>query len=400
LGEVKRENRCFSVKVADVTRAAIPPLLKHLNERTVFEAIRSAAPISRAEISRRAGISKPTVSLALQSLLDAGLVRATDAEPGRPRYGAVFFEPVPDAALVLGLDLGARFLRGAICDLAGTVRARQDVELRNVEVGSALEAIAKLRTSLVEASGLPEHLLDSAVVGVPAAVDHATGQLSMATNVPGLEGRDFRADLVERLGLPVTLDNDINLAARGEQWRGVAAGVEDFIFLSVGTGLGAGLVLRGELHRGRNGAAGEVDLVASGRTDEIDPCAAAVSALAARLAGGGAPTRLVPPYDARDVFAAARAGDPLGGKVVEEEARRIALHIAPIAAVTDVALVVLGGGIGANGDLLLDPIRGLLAEWLPFPPRLEVSGIGDAAVLTGALAVGLEIAQESVFANR
>jgi predicted NBD/HSP70 family sugar kinase len=383
-----------------MTRAAIPPLLKHLNERTVFETIRSSAPISRAEISRRAGISKPTVSLALQSLLDAGLVRETDAEPGRPRYGAVFFEPVPDAALVLGLDLGARFLRGAICDLAGTVRARQDVELRNVEVDSALEAIAKLRTSLVEASGLPDHLLDSAVVGVPAAVDDATGQLSMATNVPGLEGRDFRADLVERLGLPVTLDNDINLAARGEQWRGVAAGVEDFVFLSVGTGLGAGLVLRGELHRGRNGAAGEVDLVASGRADEIDPCAAAVSALAARLAAEGVPTRLVQPFDARDVFAAARAGDVLGSKAVEEEARRIALHIAPIAAVTDVALVVLGGGIGANGDLLLDPIRGLLGEWLPFPPRLEVSGVGDAAVLTGALAVGLEIAQESVFANR
>ena len=383
-----------------MTRAAIPPLLKHLNERTVFETIRSSAPISRAEISRRAGISKPTVSLALQSLLDAGLVRATDAEPGRPRYGAVFFEPVPDAALVLGLDLGARFLRGAICDLAGTVRARQDVELRNVEVESALEAIGKLRTSLVEASGLPDELLDSAVVGVPAAVDDATGQLSMATNVPGLEGRDFRADLVERLGLPVTLDNDINLAARGEQWRGVAAGVEDFVFLSVGTGLGAGLVLRGELHRGRNGAAGEVDLGASGRADEIDPCAAAVSALAARLAAEGVPTRLVQPFDARDVFAAARAGDVLGGKVVEEEARRIALHIAPIAAVTDVALVVLGGGIGANGDLLLDPIRRLLDEWLPFPPRLEVSGVGDAAVLTGALAVGLEIAQESVFTNR
>src|SRR6476660_2657880 len=181
-------------------RAAIPPLLKDLNERTVYEAIRVGAPISRAEISRQAGISKPTVSLALQALLDAGLVRETDAEPGRPRYGAVFFEPVPAAALVLGLDLGARFLRGAISDPAGTVRARQDVERRNVEVDSALEAIAKLRTSLVEASGLPEHLLDSAVVGVPAAVDHATGQLSMATNVPGLEGRDFRADLVERLG--------------------------------------------------------------------------------------------------------------------------------------------------------------------------------------------------------
>ena len=381
-------------------RAAIPPLLKHLNERTVFETIRSAAPISRAEISRRAGISKPTVSLALQSLLDAGLVRETEPEPGRPRYGAVFFAPVPDAATVLGLDLGARFLRGAISDLSGTVRARQDVELRNVEVDKALDAITRLRTSLVEASGLSGHLLDTAVVGVPAVVDEATGRMSM-TSVPGLDGRDFRADLTERLGLPVTVENDINLAARGEQWLGVARGMDDFVFLSVGTGLGAGLVLHGELHRGRNGAAGEVDLFASGRDEEIDPCAAAVSTLAARLASvEGLATSLAPPYDAREVFAAARSGDALGRAVVEEEARRIALHIAPLAAVTDVALVVLGGGIGANGDLLLDPIRTLLAGWLPFPPRIEVSGIGDAAVLTGALAVGLESAQERVFANR
>jgi len=392
----------FFVNVVDVTRprAAIPPLLKQLNERTVLETIRSAAPISRAEISRQAGISKPTVSLALQSLLESGLVRETEPALGRPRYGAVFFEAVPDAALVLGLDLGARFLRGAICDLSGAVRARQDIELPDVEVGKALDTITKLRSSLVEASELPAHLIDSAVVGVPAVVGGETGRLSMGTNVPGLDGRDFRSDLIERLDLPVTLDNDINLAARGEQWLGVARGIEDFVFLSVGTGLGAGLVLRGELHRGRNGAAGEIDLVASGRADEIDPCAAAVSELTERLAGEGVETRLTSPYDARAVFGAARQGDPLGRAVVDEEARRIALHIAPIAAVTDVALVVLGGGIGTNGDLLLDPIRRLLAEWLPFPPQVEVSGLGDAAVLTGALAVGLGLAQERVFDNR
>src|SRR6478609_6947302 len=342
---------------------------------------------ARAAIPPQAGISKPTVSLALQALLDAGLVRKTDSETGRPRYGAVFFEPVPEAALVLGLDLGARFLRGAICDLGGAVRARQDVELPNVEVEQALATIAKLRTSLVEASGLPAEVEPS-------------GRLSLATNVRGLEGRHFGSEIEELLGLPVTLDNDINLAARGEQWLGVARGVEDFVFLSVGTGLGAGLVLRGELHRGRNGAAGEVDQVAAGRADEIDPCAAALSALAARLAAEGVATALTPPYDARVVFGAARAGDVLGRQVVEEAARRIALHIVSIAAVTDVALVVLGGGIGANGDLLLDPIRGLLATWLPFPPRVEVSGLGDAAVLTGALAVGLDLAQERVFANR
>ena len=86
--------------------------------------------------------------------------------------------------------------------------------------------------------------------------------------------------------------------------------------------------------------------------------------------------------------------------MVEEIARRIALHLAPIAAVADVELVVLGGGIGANGDLLLDPVSRLLGEWLPFPPRVEVSTLGEAAVLTGALAVGLQAALENVFAKR
>ena len=97
---------------------------------------------------------------------------------------------------------------------------------------------------------------------------------------------------------------------------------------------------------------------------------------------------LEPPYDARAIFAAARGGDAVARAVVDEEARRIALHVVPVAAVADVALVVLGGGIGANGDLLLDPVRRLLAEWLPYPPRVEVSSLGEAAVLTGALAVG------------
>src|SRR5207237_3576793 len=163
-------------------RRATPPLLKDLNERTALEVIRAGGPVSRAEISRRVGISKPTVSLALQSLLEAGLVREADHEPGGPSYGAVYFEPVPDAALVLGLDLGARFLRGAICDLSGRIRARQDVELPNVEVENALTAIAKLRTSLVDASNLPGDTIDTVVAGVPGVVE-PTGKLSLATNV-------------------------------------------------------------------------------------------------------------------------------------------------------------------------------------------------------------------------
>jgi predicted NBD/HSP70 family sugar kinase len=379
---------------------ATPPLLKSLNERTVLETIRAGAPISRAEISRRAGISKPTVSLALQSLLDAGLVREIDHDPGGPSYGAIFFEPVPDAALVLGLDLGARFLRGAICDLGGQIRARQDVELTEAHVESALDSIHALHDSLVKATGLPEDLIDGAVVGVPGVVDASTGYVHL-TSFPGLDGLAFGSDLERLLELPVSVENDINLAALGEHWLGVARGDGDFVFLSVGTGLGAGVVLQGELHRGRHGSAGELDFISAGIAHDIDPCADALSQVAARLAAERlGETTLMPPFDPRAVFGAARAGDAVARAVVEEEARRIALHVVPLAAVADVALVVLGGGIGTNGDLLLGPVRRLLGDWLPYPPRVEISSLGEAAVLTGAIAVGRRSALDNVFVNR
>jgi predicted NBD/HSP70 family sugar kinase len=371
------------------------PLLKRLNERTVLETIRVGAPISRAEISRRAGISKPTVSLALRSLVESGLVREAVERPDGPGYGAVYFEPVPEAALVLGLDLGARFLRGAICDLTGTIRARQDVELDGADAERALGAVADLRGALVAATGLSGDLIDGGVVGVPGVTGAGDGTLQLAANVPGLEGRPFEAELEERLGLPITLENDINLAALGERELGVARGVDDFVFLSVGTGMGAGIVLRGELHTGRHGFAGEIDFALDALDEDVDPSAPQVAEIAARVTQG-AETSLRAPFEARAVFDAARQGDEAAQLVVDEIARRIALHLAPVAAVVDVELVVLGGGIGSNGDLLLEPVRELLARWLPFPPHVEVSTVGEAAVLAGALAVGVRAALENV----
>jgi predicted NBD/HSP70 family sugar kinase/DNA-binding CsgD family transcriptional regulator len=384
----------------DLTRAT-PPLLKHLNERTVLEAIRAGAPISRAEISRRVGISKPTVSLALRSLEDAGLVREAPDGPDGPSYGAVFFEPVPDAAFVLGLDLGSRFLRGAVADLAGRIRARQDVELRGADADGALDTIAALHASLVEAVALPLERIDGVVLGVPGVVERSTETLRLTTpHIPGLEGRSFADEVRNCVGVPVTLDNDINLAAVGERWAGVARGVDDFAFLSVGTGTGVGLVLGGELHRGTHGAAGEIDWALSGSVDDLDPSAEGVEAIAAGVSWPAVTEGASPPYDPRDIFTAARRGDPLAQTIVELVARRIAAHIAPLAAVADPELVVLGGGLGMNGDLLLEPVRALLREWLPYPPRVEISTLGESAVLMGAVATGLQSALDNVFVNR
>src|SRR5438067_11093016 len=379
---------------------ATPPLLKHLNERTVLEAIRASAPISRAEISRRVGISKPTVSIALRSLEDAGLVREAPQGPDGPSYGAGFFEPVPDAAFVLGLDLGSRFLRGAVCDLAGQIRARQDVELRGTDADGALDAFADLQASLVDAAALPAGRIDGVVLGIPGVVESGTGTLRLTQPyIRGLEGRAFGAETQDRLRLGVKVENDINLAAVGERWAGVARGVDDFAFLSIGTGTGLGLVLGGELYRGNHGAAGEVDWALAGVAANVDPSADGTAKLAAKLGWDGASTT-APPYDARDIFIAARRGDELARRIVGEIAHRIAAHVAPVAAIADPALHVLGGGLGMNGDLLLEPVRALLREWLPYPPRVEISSLGENAVLMGAVATGLQAALDNVFVNR
>lgn len=375
---------------------AVPALLRALNERTVLDVVRAAGPISRAEVARQTGISRPTVSLVLRSLLEDGLVRETGHDPDRPHYGATYYEADPEAAVVLGVDFGARSLRAAICDLNGEVRAQEAIRSRG-PVAERIDVLAHTCRSLLRTSKLPPDLLENAVVALPAVVSPADGKVSSA-DLPGLASADLREQLERALRVPVALENDVNLAALAEQRSGVAQGVADFAFLLVGAGLGAAVVLDWKLYRGHNGAAGELDAVRSGRADDADPCAAAISRFAAD-AVSGEPTVLEPPYEVSAIFAAARTGDAVAGAVVEETARRIALHVLPLAATLDLPLVVLGGSLGANADLL-DPVRRHLEVWLPFPPRLEVSALGEAAVIEGALAAGVDAALERVFARR
>jgi predicted NBD/HSP70 family sugar kinase len=376
---------------------AVPALLRAMNERTVLETLRACGPISRAEVARQTGISRPTVSLVLRTLLEDGLVRETELETGRPHYGAVYYEADPEAALVLGVDFGSRAVRVALCDLAGEVRAREEMRSSG-SVEERIDVLASSCRSLLRRTKLPGDLLENAVVALPAVVSPADGSVS-AADLPGLSAGDLREQLERALRAPATLENDVNLAALGEQRRGVAQGVADFAFLLVGAGLGAAVVLGGTLHRGRNGAAGELDAIREGRADDFDPCAAAVSQAAEELAAGKE-TTLEPPFEVHEIFAAARAGDAVAGEVVEETARRIALHILPLAATLDLPLVVLGGSVGANPELL-DPVRRCLEDWLPFPaPRIEISALGEAAVIEGALAAGIDGALERVFRRR
>jgi predicted NBD/HSP70 family sugar kinase len=167
-------------------------------------------------------------------------------------------------------------------------------------------------------------------------------------------------------------------------------------------GLGAGLVINGQLHRGHHGAAGEIFYIPFGdpfdsHRSETNPSGDSIASLARSLAGKHKKSVLQEPYSTVEILEAAKNGDSLANAVVEQEARRIGLYIAAIASVTDVEAVILSGGIGRRADFFIAPIRQLVSEILPFPPLIEVSKLGDNGILIGAISLATAEACEKVF---
>ncbi|MFD8491748.1 ROK family protein [Amycolatopsis sp. NPDC059657] len=373
-------------------------LVKELNLQAVYLAVRQLHPVSRAQLARELGTSKPTTGRSIEALLAAGLIRQAPPPPAETGYGAVFFEPCPDAATVLGLDIGSRFLRGVLTDLAGEELARLDLPLNHCDRNEVVAKSVELRDRLAARAGVMT--ITAATAGVGGVVDPQTGTIRVA-NQPDLNGFAAAADLGAALGMPVTVENDVNLAAVGEGRSGAGEGVEDFAFLEVGSGVGAGLVLSGRLRRGHNGAAGEIDFVRPGwEFDPHSPAADAFLAHAERRLTQVMDSSLRGPLTAEAVMDAARAGDRLANSLVKLEAERIAKYAAQLTRVADLELIVLGGGLGTNGDLLLEPVRAGLAALTPYPPRVEVSRLGMAATLTGAVVLGLHGVLQNLVPNR
>ena len=426
----------MSIRAVRPTSGVTAATLREMNIRTVWSVIEGGHPISRAEIARLTGISKPTVSVLLEELLATGLVTQSPDSARDPSHGAVFFGPKPDGVHALALDLGAHRLRGVLTGPGAAIAARRDVDVHGLDAPRMVAAAAELAGELIKAAGVDATTVRHAVAGVPGVVDRHTGRVWQALNIPALNGFAIASELEAALGFPITVENDIDLAALGENTHGTGAAAESFAFLSVGTGVGAGLILHGHLHRGHSGAAGELDNAfdAAGFAAN-DPCAAAIveyaTPYAAELTAGTTTTTGTTgrtgtttttgrtgtttttgttgtagsntdaaPLTTELIFDRARAGHPQATAIVEEVARRISAYIGVLAAVADVELVILGGGIGLNGDLLLERVALRLQERLPYPPRLEVSALGDSAVLTGAAAVAASVAVEQVIRER
>jgi predicted NBD/HSP70 family sugar kinase len=403
-------------------------LLRELSDQAVLETVFREGPITRPELAARTGLSKPTVSEAVRRLMQERLIRSAGVRSGSLGRSPVSYVVDNSAGYVIGVDVGGTNVRVAAVDLYGEVLVRR-TEQQTTDGGRSLahQINALVRETIRTAGATHTQLLavGASVLkperggpgagGGPgparpdaarpdAAGPDAFGAGTLGADTLGADAFGRRADplglLRDQLDVPVLVDSSINLSAVGEKWRGLAAGVSDFVFVSVGASVGTGLVVGDQLVRGAHLAAGNIAALPgspagllgerSGRTPLESMGARALVEQAARFPWAGEVPRTI-----AEIFDRLEA-DPSALEVLHAEAARIAFAIATVCAIVDPELVVLGGGIGSYPQLL-GPVRELSAAQVPHAVRIESSLLGDQAALYGALAVALRDAREQLF---
>jgi predicted NBD/HSP70 family sugar kinase len=395
-----------SVTQGGVTPGRVSPVgtpagMRELNQRAVLDRLRGHGPDTRPSIARGTGLSKPTVGQALLDLEHHGLVRTVGRTLTGPGRAAVLYEANPAAGHVLGIDIGRELIRVAIADLAGDVVTKLDERNRARTADALVRTVKRSAEHALDQAGLKRDDLVATVVGSPGVLNRKFRSFGHVPNLPGWERKGLLDDLETALGPGLLVENDANLAAIGEYRTGAAQGVGTFVCLTVGTGIGMGIVVDGTLFRGAHGAAGEVGYLPYGwptdgdytqpRQGMLEAAAAARSVVEIAAANG------MTARTAREVFRLAHEGDERAIRAVHEEAGRLAFVVASVAAVIDPELVVLGGGVGSNTDLLQEPMERILGRTTPLVPRIVAGELGEGAVLAGAIATALRTAHEVVF---
>ena len=378
-------------------QAARPQLIRALNEQLLLSHIRQLGPCSRAELARLSGLSKPTVSLALANLERSGLIRIAGQRTGVPGRSARLFEISPDAGFVLGLDIGHHYLRGALADLTGEIRAKNSARTRASSVRGRIAELIRLADTLCADAGIARDAITQTVIGSPGVYDPRRGAMALTGGLSGLGRPAILAGLRDAFGDGLVIENDVDAAALAERAHGHGSEFASFAFVWIGSGIGLGLVLDGRLHRGAHGVAGEIAYmpISEGEgADEQDArrrgtLEAAGSAPAVVRAARRAGMR--GPVSARSVFAAAAKGDERAVAVVAAEARLVAKAISAVVTVVDPELVVLGGGIGQAPGFSA-AVTAELRELSPVLPEVRVSALGTDAVVDGCLASGADLA--------
>ena len=368
--------------------------LRAHNAGVVLRAAWWAERISRADLARQTGLSRATISDIVAEFVAGGILEDTeDAAPrtssgGRPPTIVRF---VDDCRNILGVELGATHVSVVRTDLRGRVLWRSATEVDTAaDPDAALAAIVRLARAAWDDA--PDAVMIGVGLALPTPLRHGEGARLSPRLFPRWEGIDVAEPLADALGVPVHADNDANLGALGEHWWGAGRGVEDLVYIKVATGVGAGILIGGEIYRGARGIAGEI-----GHTS-IDPagprCRCGLTGCLEAFVGtsylldraGMGPTRRH--ATVTELIDAARAGDPVARAVVQDAGHHLGVAVANLLNLVNPARVVLGGRLTDVGEPLLVALRESAharALWSSVDGYDVVLGtLGDDAVALGA----------------
>jgi len=373
----------------------------------VLDEIRLGRSRSRSELVERTGLGRAIVAQRVGELIERGLAVEGETGPstgGRPPRQLTFRA---DAGHLLVADLGATSIDVALTSLDGRILAHRD-EPAEIEAGPevGLGRVEELFDQLVATTHAVPGRLWGIGIAVPGPVEFATGRPISPPIMPGWDGYRIRERFAGRYGAPVWVDNDVNVLALGESRSGVAAGHRDVVVVKLGTGIGAGIISDGRLHRGAQGSAGDVGHIQV--TDEpAVVCRCGNVGCLEALAGGaalgrageqaaldGRSARLGTALDQRgrvtaeDVARAASAGDPVAVALLQQTGRLVGSMLASVVNFFNPSLIVVGGGVANSPDLLLASIRETVyGRSLPLATRdllIQRSSLGGLAGVIGA----------------
>jgi glucokinase len=376
--------------------------IAELNTFLVLDAVRAHGRVTRSQLAKELGLSDASVSRIVKRLIASGSVEEFPGEPTARGRTPSILRFVGSAGAVIAVDLGGNQCHGALADLAGGMVAEdiRSAEAGGDAVGMLLACVAALEARAAEL----DWPVRAVVVGIPALIDPATG---LATAGPSVhwQGFDLIGLLNARLSEPFEVDNDVNLGALGQAWRGAGRGANSFVLLSIGTGIGGAVVIDGHLIRGRHNAAGEMayfpvaggGLVSARQPDGFEEVASkpALRGRAAELIRSGLPTSLkAGAFDVADIFAAAAVGDAVGEQVVRELVGYIATAVAGTTALVDPERIILDGSVGRALTPWLGELRAQAAAQVFRSPEIVISELGPNATVIGAIARALALAAE------
>ncbi|HEX2322938.1 MAG TPA: ROK family transcriptional regulator, partial [Streptosporangiaceae bacterium] len=383
---------------------------RELNDRAALELLLSGGPMTRAQLGERTGLSKVTASQLLARLEDRGLVEVTGEQAGGRGPNAAVYGVVPSSAYVAGLHVERDEVSAGVADVTGKVVTEISVDPNGTD--DPVDLVRGAIGRACGAAGIAPDALRAFVIGTPGVLDPRTGDLRLAVNLPAWhEGVHdaLRADL----GRPVTIENDVNLAAMAERAAGAAQGTDDFVLVWIGVGLGLATMLGGRLHRGVGGAAGEIGyLPVPGVPLPEDVTHPATGAFQS-LVGAQAVLPLAASYGFEASTAAGAVGAAVGaltgsartasGKgedFLAELASRVATGVAAVCVVLDPGLVVLGGEVGlAGGAALAGRVAAEVGRISPAKPQVVPTGISGGPVLRGAILAAVEQARAELLAS-